>query len=79
MLSRYFNAILANVHEHRENKRFDSSGVGFQTVKYMNERDGLAYLSKNNTTGKLLFEENLKITSLEFIKEIITITIKPRF
>ena len=25
---------------------------------------------KNNTTGKLLFEENLKITSLEFIKEI---------
>ena len=36
----------------------------------MNERDGLAYSSKNNTTGKLLFEENLKITSLEFIKEI---------
>ena len=51
-------------------KRFDSSGVDFQTVKYMNERDGLAYSSKNNTTGKLLFEENLKITSLEFIKEI---------
>ena len=36
----------------------------------MNERDELAYSSKNNTTGKLLFEENLKITSLEFIKEI---------
>ena len=61
---------MANVHEHRENKRFDSSGVDFQTVKYMNERDGLAYSSKNNTTGKLLFEENLKITSLEFTKEI---------